>query len=184
MEAGNNKPEEKMTNPLSTAKDLVCGLMIALVHTLGGTGAGEKAPPLFDKLVKACKQYEVHPEFTAENFPLEPVAPDEGDWEVHKYHFEQKMIISAAFEELVRLGYRLCNGPRRALEWVAKGHRNDQLECPMIITTSWQNSNNGHRYAPIFHRDIVLHRGLLLLDLDGSAKAGVDFLVLCKKQAV
>lgn len=102
----------------------------------------------FADLIGACQQKMINPNFTEENFPLEPVLPDENAWEPHEYGFNSWVQGEDALAIAQKSGYRLC-GPRRAMEYIANGRQNNQLKNPIIVTTQWKNIND--LMVPIFN---------------------------------
>lgn len=136
---------------------------------------------LWQTLLAACQQDEVDPDFNEANFPLEPVAPDEAEWEVYEHHFLRTVRGRMAFRGIERLGYRYC-GPRRAMEFVA-AHPDLQLDHPLVVTARWQDLD-GNWYAPVFYRDDDerdLRLGFLAYDF-GPRYARYGWLVLRKRQ--
>jgi hypothetical protein len=99
----------------------------------------------FQSLLAACQQDGVHPDFIEEHFPLEPVAPDEDEWEVYEHRFEETMNGEEAFRRLEGLGYRFC-GVRRAMEFIA----DLRLNHPLIVTVRWQDPCDHYWYVPVF----------------------------------
>ncbi len=133
----------------------------------------------FADLLAACKQNGyVNSDFNKENFPLEPVASDESEWEVYEHHFDETVNGMDAFKKLEELGYRLC-GPRRAMEYVANGHLDVQLDHSLIVTARWQNSS-GVWCAPIFRRHYD-ERRLSLCGIGGGFDPSYGWLVLRKR---
>ena len=140
----------------------------------------KKTAKTFSDLLADCRQSRVNPHFNEENFPLEPVAPDEADWEVYEHHFEETVTGEEAFRRLEEMGYRLC-GPRRAMEFIA-AHPDLQLDRSVIVTARWLDSDGGW-CAPIFYR----HDGRRGLNLDclgdDDFGSGCGWLVLHKRAA-
>lgn len=118
-------------------------------------------------LLGACQQHKVHPEFNERNFPLEPVAPDEMEWEVYELELKESIRGEATFEKLQKLGYRLC-GPRRAMEFIAAAP-DHQLHHSLIVTARWQCPLHDW-HAPIFYYGVVNERNLGIIGL-----ASLDF---------
>lgn len=198
--AGDNKSEvNAMTNPLEEFKDVSYGRWAALGHKLGGLkaieavlkdddlawrvkkmiiGAKSAVARSFADLLSACKQNWVNDNFNEKNFPLEPVADDESEWEVYEYHFNKTVNGLDAFKKLEELGYRLC-GPRRAMEYIANGHLDIQLDHPLIVTASWGDSV-GFWCAPLFFRDYG-KRDLRLCRLGRGFDPFCGWLVLRKR---
>jgi hypothetical protein len=112
----------------------------------------------FQSLLAACRQDWVSSDFNETNFPLEPVSPDEDEWEVVEYHFGRLVTGEEAFSELEKMGYRLC-GPRRAMEFVAV-HPDIQGDHPLVVTARWQSSS-GYWCAPVFYLDVVKRKAYL-----------------------
>lgn len=104
----------------------------------------------FGSFLSACRQDWVDPDFNEENFPLEPVASDEDDWEVVEYHFDRTLTGKEAFRRLEKLGYRLLGGSRRAMEFLA-AHPDLQDNHPLVITVRWQH-RDGDWNVPIADR--------------------------------
>jgi hypothetical protein len=134
----------------------------------------------FQSLLLACRQYWVSPSFNETNYPLEPVAPDEDEWEVYKYHFETKVKSEEIFLRLEEMGYRLLGGSRRAMEFIAENH-DLQLDHPFVITARWQ-APDGIWCAPIAVHDGAKHL-LGLLNLKGEFDSLFGWLVLRRKAA-
>jgi hypothetical protein len=131
----------------------------------------------FRRLLDMCKQDWVSSDFNEANFPLEPVAPDEAEWEVVEHHFDRMVIGEEAFAELEKLGYRLLGGSRRAMKFIA-AHLDIQLDHPLVITARWQFPN-GCWCAPIAGR-VGGERGLSLLGLVRGFLPHYGWLVLRK----
>ena len=121
----------------------------------------------WQKLLTACKQYWVNPDFTEARWPLEPVAVDEAEWKVEEHFFDDD---ATGTEKLLRLAemvkrgeIRIC-GVRRAEEDTAD-HLDIQLDHPRIITVSALGSG-GVLSLPAFHgrwfdgreRELFLYR--------------------------
>lgn len=139
----------------------------------------KKDPKTFIHLLSLCRLDSVHPDnFNEEHCRLEPVAPDEADWEVYEHHFSGTMNGEVAFHELQKLDYRLLNGSRRAMEFLAI-HPDIQIHHPLIITARWQNSE-GEWFVPIAGRDGV-KRDLRLSWLDEDFDLNYGWLVLRRK---
>jgi hypothetical protein len=102
----------------------------------------------FSDLLGACRQKMINPNFTEENFPSEPVLPDENKWEPYEYGFNSWVQGEDALAIAQKSGYRLC-GPRRAMEYIANGRQNNQLKNPIIITAQWKNIND--LMVPVFN---------------------------------
>jgi len=136
---------------------------------------------LWQTLLAACRQVWVDPDFNEENFPLEPVAPDEDEWEVHERHFEKKVFGEKTFRRLEEMGYRLC-GPRWAMQYIAE-HPDLQLNHPLIATARWWHPC-GFWCAPIFGGGHVpvFERNLVLLSLARRFGPRGGWLVLRRKQ--
>lgn len=135
----------------------------------------------FDELLAACKQDWFSPYFNEKYFPLEPIAPDESKWEIYEHHFNQQVNGPNAFKRLEELGYRLCGGTRRAMEYVANGHYDIQLNHRLIVTVRWQYSP-GDWFAPVFYS----YRNERRLDIsyfDNTFDSDDGWLVLRKKTA-
>ncbi|MFH1946936.1 MAG: hypothetical protein ABIJ23_02140 [Candidatus Magasanikbacteria bacterium] len=105
----------------------------------------------WQQLLTACQQYWFNPDFTEARWPLEPVAPDESEWEVKEHFFsdnatgEEKL---RRLAEMVKKGeIRFC-GVRRAMEYVAN-HLDAQLARPLVVPVSAQDSDGG-LCLPIF----------------------------------
>lgn len=140
--------------------------------------AMKSAAKTFAELLAACRQGWVNPDFNEANFPLEPVAPDEDDWEVYEYHFKDVVTGEQAMKELEAMGYRLLGGSRRGLEFLAK-NSDLQMDHPLVITARWQD-RDGDWCAPIANRsDDGRFLGLGYLDNDFSPDCG--WLVLRKR---
>ncbi len=136
----------------------------------------------FQSLLAACRQDWVHPDFEEKNFPLETVADDEDEWEVHEHHFQSAICGKIAFEEFKAmgpLGFRLC-GVRRAIEFIA-AHPDLQLDHPLIVTTLGLNRGS-HRCAPVFDRGDG-KRKVYLNSLTGDFGPRCGWLVLHKRPA-
>jgi hypothetical protein len=141
---------------------------------------GKSAVSAFQALPAACQQELVHPYSNEQNFPLEPISPDEDDWEVCKYHFPGIVNGEEAFSELEKLGYRLLGGLRRATQFVVD-HPDLLLKHELIVTASWQGSN-GYRYAPLF--SLGSHGcNIQLYGLQGFYNSTYGWLVLKKRVA-
>jgi len=101
----------------------------------------------FQGLLATCKQDEVDYRFNEGHFSLEPVAPNEDDWEVHEHFFSASVDGLKAFGALEQLGnYQPC-GPRRAMTFIAT-HLHDQLENDLVVTTRWYWGVNW--WTPVF----------------------------------
>ena len=140
----------------------------------------------FTDLLSACKQVWVNDNFNENNFPLEPAAPDESEYEVYEHHFDKTVKGMDVFKKLEDIGYRLC-GPRRAMGYIANGHLNDQLAHPLIITARGQGSTDyWYAYAPVFEIFDGNYGGccLVLVSLDRDFDPFYGWLVLRKKQSV
>lgn len=137
-------------------------------------------PKTFDELLADCKQDFISHNFKEKYFPLEPIAPDEDKWEVCEYHFKTKITGQDAFRELRKMGYRLLDGSRRAMEYMA-AKRNINIEYSLIITACWQFPDH-QWYAPVFHQGGGI-RYVETVNLDRSKRFGPSFgwLVLRKK---
>lgn len=135
----------------------------------------------FNKLLSACKQDWVNLNFNEDNFPLEPVADDENEWEVYEHFFDEDIDGFDAPERLKKLGYRLLGGPRRAMKYVAK-HLNIQLDHLLVIAgVSWECPGGGW-CLPVFCEDDD-GRNLCLAWLDCEFDSSSGWLVLRKKQS-
>jgi hypothetical protein len=135
---GEKIPAERAQRLIENQVELGSALLPALLGTP------------FQSLLVACRQNWVSPDFNETNFPLEPVAPDEADWEVVEHHFDRTMTGKEAFVELQQLGYRLLGGSRRGLEFLAAnpGLQNDH---PLVITARWRHQD-GNWFVPITKR--------------------------------
>lgn len=102
---------------------------------------------MWQELLDACQQKYVSPFFNEENFPSEPVASDEAEWEAYEHHFSEVVAGETVFRRLEELGYKLC-GPCRAMEFIAS-NPTIQLDHPLVVTTQKQGKN-GIWYVPIF----------------------------------
>jgi len=139
----------------------------------------KKDPKTFNHLLSLCQLDSVNPDnFSEEYCPLEPVALDEADWEVYEHHFSGTMNGEVAFSELQKMDYRLLNGSRRAMEFLAV-HPDIQTHHPLIITARWQNPE-GEWFMPIAGRDGV-KRDLRLSWLDEDFDLNYGWLVLRRK---
>lgn len=150
-----------------------------LKHGLGPPGAAkvkkrkkDTGTHSFAELLAACKQNWVHDDFTEEHFPLEPVAPDEADWEVYEHHFDREISGLRVFAELENRGYRLC-GPRRAMEFVAE-NQDIQLDHPLIIPTCWKSHDGNIWHVPLFGKRYPISGGcdLILCNLGHHYRPG------------
>ena len=165
------------------------GLLRDLAVALG-TGAVREAQvrrligKTFKSLRSACRRIQFDSNFTEENFPLEPLAPDEDDWVVHVHDFDRVVPPERAFDELKRLGYRLLGGSRRAMEFIATYSDPGLvgLDRPLVITVR-RESLPGERnwLVPVFVRRGNGRR----LDVEylASAREGYGWLVLKKRVA-
>ncbi len=138
----------------------------------------KSAAKTFAELLAACRQGWVNPDFNEANFPLEPVAPDEDDWEVYEYHFKDVVTGEQAMKELEAMGYRLLGGSRRGLEFLAK-NSDLQMDHPLVITARWQD-RGGDWYAPFASRGGG-RRGLILNYLGFDFSPVYGWLVLRKR---
>ena len=139
----------------------------------------------FADLLAACKQNGYcNPEFTEERYPLEPVAADEGDYEVVEHHFTETVTLEEGLRRLAEMAakgeIRLLSGSRLAMEYIA-AHLEAQLDHPIILPLRAQDSD-GRWVVPFFCRDYG-ERVLRLFYLDGSAFPDCGWLVLRKRQA-
>ncbi len=139
----------------------------------------KKDPKTFNHLLSLCRLDSVNPDnFSEEYCPLEPVALDEAEWEVYEHHFSETMNGEVAFRELQKMDYRLLNGSRRAMEFLAI-HPDIQIHHPLIITVRCQNPE-GEWFVPIAGRDGV-KRDLRLSWLDEDFDPNYGWLVLRRK---
>ncbi len=133
----------------------------------------------------ACKQNWIDPDLMEPRWPLEPVAVDEGEWEVVEHHFDKKVSLKdgiAALKKLAKKGdVRLLAGLRRAMEWIA-AHPNAQLDHPIILPLARMDSD-GYLVVPIFNRiwGYTHRRDLSLSRLDDVAYPHFAWLVLRKR---
>ena len=90
----------------------------------------------FDELLNARRYEYVNGGFTEANWPLEPVEPDEDEWEVSEYQFPESLTVEQGLgllQEMADSGeIRLSTGSRRALKWIAE-HPDKQTEYPIIL---------------------------------------------------
>lgn len=140
----------------------------------------------FQNLLAACKQDGYRdPEFTESRWPLEPVAPDEDDYEEIEHHFTGTMTIEEGLRRLSEMEtkgeIRLLKGSRRAMKYIA-AHPNAQLDYSIILPLRAQDSNGGW-VVPIFCHDGP-RRFLDLCYLDGEADPDCSWLVLCQRPSV
>jgi len=139
----------------------------------------------FADLLAACKQNGYcNPEFTEERYPLEPVAADEGDYEVVEHHFTETVTLEEGLRRLAEMAakgeIRLLSGSRLAMEYIA-AHLEAQLDHPIILPLRAQDSD-GRWVVPFFCRDYG-ERVLYLFRLAYGAVPGCGWLVLRKRQA-
>jgi hypothetical protein len=88
----------------------------------------------------------IYKDFNEKNYPLEPVAIDEEQWEVYDYHFSEMIDGREAFNQLEKLGFRLFSGSRRAMQFIAE-HPQLIEDHPLILAgLSFQG------YLPLFER--------------------------------
>lgn len=142
----------------------------------------------FAELLAACQQGFVNPGFTEERWHLEPVEPDEDEWEVAEYFFTDD---ADGIEKLRRLAelekrgeIRMFRGVRRAMEFVAS-HLNLQLNHPLVVPVSAQDSD-GVLCLPVFDFDWVddvRERGLHLFLVRLGFSSFCGWLVLRKRKA-
>ena len=137
------------------------------------------AKDAFHILLAACRQTWVSPHFNEGNLPLEPVAPDEGDWEVHEHHFEEEMDGEEALQRLMGMGFRLLGGSRRAMEFIVE-HPDIQMDRSIVATVRWQDPGGGW-CAPVFDGRVGGRR-VLLRRLDRVFGPSDGWLVLRKRQ--
>lgn len=135
----------------------------------------------FAGLLYSCHQHWVNCDFTEAHFPLEPIMPDESDWQVYEHHFPQTIDGLRAIEELEKIGYKLC-GPRRAMEFVANDP-DRQLENPLVATARWYVSESDW-CVPFFGNRPDDERYLNLLSSGSAFSPDCGWLVLRKKHAV
>jgi hypothetical protein len=142
------------------------------------------APPVkaiaktWRELFDACRQDYCNKYFNEKNFPLEPVAADEGEWEVYEHHFLEVVTGEVAFRRLEEMGYRLC-GPRRAMEYIAE-HLELQLDHLIVVTALWP-LGCGDWAVPVFSGPSG-RRDMSLSGLDDKFNPLHGWLVLRRKQ--
>lgn len=169
--------------------DTLLGAFCRLVHlcNIGRIGRQEMQEILDSvmtpwwQMCVACRQHLVTSDFSEVNFPLEPVALDEKEWEVYEHHFGHTVTGEEAFRELEKLGYRPLNGSRRAMEFIA-AHTDLQLNHPLVVTARWQAPNESW-FVPIFchHPGGKREVDLLCLTVNFGPRCG--WLVLRKRAA-
>lgn len=141
-------------------------------------------PRSFADLLVACKQY--HNSINEKKFPLEPVSPEEDDWEVYEHHYTSNVNGTGFLNDIEKLGYRPC-GLRRAMEYIADGHQDDQLDHPIVVTTAVEHRDMYNQFrgwiVPIFTEEAGGRRSLIsgVIGLDSCFKPGDVWLVLRKK---
>jgi len=141
----------------------------------------------FAELLAACKFDEnVLKKFNEENWPLEPVEPDEDEWEVFEYQFPKVTMIDQGLEQLqemvVKGEIRLLTGSRRALKWIAE-HPNAQLDHSIILPIPERVAFN-QMVIPVFEAGYPHRRIINFRLVDTAAFQNFRWLVLRKKAEV
>ncbi len=170
---------ERVQHWLHRPQDLADGLRRALIS--------EMVPSAWQRLFDACRQDEIDADFNESRFPLEPIAPDEDDWEVHQYSFAN-LALGLHGDEIVRRlnneGYRRC-GPRRGMQFISK-NPDIQTRCSLVLPTEWRRSEQS--VVPVFGRNGYwdCHNPLRVVRLhpiEGLFHSGlIAWLVLHKKK--
>lgn len=178
--------DEDIAN-IQTNKGLMAELVAVVMRYSKKTSAIIKVS--FADLLAACKQDGYcNPDFTESRWPLESVAPDEGDYEVVEHHFTDTVTLEEGLRRLAEMAekgeIRLLAGSRLAMKWIAS-HLDVQLDHPVILPLRAQDSD-GRMVVPFFGRcwDRGDRRCLYLCGLAGGAGPGGRWLVLRKRPSV
>lgn len=149
----------------------------------------------FAELLAACRQKHKNPDFTEARWPLEPIAPDEDDWEETEYFFtdddaniEEKLHRLTALEKQGEV--RICR-PRRAMKYVAT-HLDLQEDHPLVVPVPasfpapfFAQDSTDVVFLPVFGwfcGDCVEGRGLDLCPVKGKCNSKCGWLILRRKQ--
>ena len=131
---------------------------------------------IFRMLLDLCQQDWVDPDFNFTNCPLESME-DEDEWELEEYHFDRTLNGEQALRELEAMGFRLLNGSRRAMQFIA-AHPDLQSDHALIVTT-----RSFGLFAPVFHQREAKRRLSLLPTMLGEVNPSCGWLVLKKRAA-